>query len=255
MTPNKAPSTHVPVASEIPTVGIRNQYRALATSISTRPSRSGCLLASALRAARRSRSSCATWRTTGLSEQRWIWDCLALAGNAHAIYMSLDDSLRRICNQAFFDRISVYEHDGTDIVTADHGKPFDALFATALHADALAYDELVQAGADAKTALVGSLNIQHWVGAMERCGNRRPRVERLVYAWNQELGVAVEPVGEPDDPLIAAAEPRRRARTRLTEAEVDAMRTSRAQGVSVNALARRFGVHRGTVWAKTRELR
>ena len=30
------------------------------------------------------------------------------------------------------------------------------------------------------------------------------------------------------------------------------MRTARAQGVSVYALARRFGVHRGTVWAKTR---
>ncbi len=30
------------------------------------------------------------------------------------------------------------------------------------------------------------------------------------------------------------------------------MRTARAQGVSVNALARQFGVHRGTVWAKTR---
>ena len=29
------------------------------------------------------------------------------------------------------------------------------------------------------------------------------------------------------------------------------MRTGRAQGVGVNALARRFGVHRGTVWAKT----
>lgn len=31
------------------------------------------------------------------------------------------------------------------------------------------------------------------------------------------------------------------------------MRTARAQGVSVIVLARRFGVHRGTVWAKTRE--
>jgi predicted DNA-binding protein (UPF0251 family) len=38
----------------------------------------------------------------------------------------------------------------------------------------------------------------------------------------------------------------------LGSTEVDAMRTARAQGVSVNALARRFGVHRGEVWAKTR---
>ena len=91
-------------------------------------------------------------------------DCLTLAGNAHAIYMSLDDSLRRICNQAFFDRINVYEFDGADIVAADHGEPFDALFDPALHADALAYDQALQAGSDAQTALVGSLSIQRWVG-------------------------------------------------------------------------------------------
>jgi len=30
------------------------------------------------------------------------------------------------------------------------------------------------------------------------------------------------------------------------------MRTARAQGNGVTALARQFGVHRGTVWAKTR---
>ena len=88
---------------------------------------------------------------------------------------------------------------------------------------------------------------------MEHCGNRRPRVERLVSAWDQ--GICDEPglAGEPDDPLIgASAEPTKRPRTRLTDEEVDAMRTARAQGVSVNALARRFGVQRGTVWAKTR---
>ena len=92
-----------------------------------------------------------------------------------------------------------------------------------------------------------------WVGAMERYGNRRQRVGRLVSAWNQGPGCMDEPDGEPDDPLIdATAEPRRRPRTRLSDEEVDAMRTGRAQGVGVNALARRFGVHRGTVWAKTR---
>ena len=61
------------------------------------------------------------------------------------------------------------------------------------------------------------------------------------------------PDGEADDPLIgASAEPKKRPRTRLTAEEVDAMRTARAQGVSVKALARRYGIHRGTVWAKTR---
>ena len=31
------------------------------------------------------------------------------------------------------------------------------------------------------------------------------------------------------------------------------MRTARAQGMSANALAKQYRVHRGTVWAKTRE--
>ncbi|MGO1809104.1 MAG: helix-turn-helix domain-containing protein [Canibacter sp.] len=30
------------------------------------------------------------------------------------------------------------------------------------------------------------------------------------------------------------------------------MRTARERGVSVKAIAKQFGVHRGTVWAKTR---
>ncbi len=92
------------------------------------------------------------------------------------------------------------------------------------------------------------------VDAMERCGNRRPRVERLVSAWSQGVHGDAESDGEPEDPLLGvSAEPKKRPRTRLTDKEVDAMRTARALGVSVVALARRFGVHRGTVWAKTRE--
>ena len=88
---------------------------------------------------------------------------------------------------------------------------------------------------------------------MERCGNRRPRVQRLISAWNQGIQGEADAENGADDPLIgASAELKKRPRTRLTDKEVDAMRTARAQGVSVNALARRFGVHRGTVWAKAR---
>src|SRR5690606_20628512 len=90
------------------------------------------------------------------------------------------------------------------------------------------------------------------VGAMERYGNRRQRVERLVSAWNQGSDGVAEPAVGPEDPLIeAATEPRRRTRTPLTDAEVDAMRTARADGASVTALAKQFGVHRGTIWART----
>lgn len=39
------------------------------------------------------------------------------------------------------------------------------------------------------------------VEVAERCGNRRPRVERLVSAWNQGISGSANSVGEPDDPL------------------------------------------------------
>ena len=104
------------------------------------------------------------------------------------------------------------------------------------------------------TSIGCTFDKSNWVDAMEHYGNRRPRVERLVSAWNLGICEDPAPVGESDDPLIgAAAEPSRRPRTRLTDSEVDAMRTARASGVSVNALARQFGIHRGTVWARIRE--
>lgn len=93
------------------------------------------------------------------------------------------------------------------------------------------------------------------VEAIGRCGNRRSRIEKLVSAWSHGSQRDRDSVGETDDALIrASAEPKRRPRTRVTEEEVDAMRTARAKGLSVLALAKLFGVHRGTVWAKTREI-
>ena len=89
--------------------------------------------------------------------------------------------------------------------------------------------------------------------AIGRCGNRRPRVQKLVSAWNQGVRHDDNPEAEADDAMIgASAEPSKRPRTRLTDKEVDAMRTARERGVSVKAIAKQFGVHRGTVWAKTR---
>lgn len=90
------------------------------------------------------------------------------------------------------------------------------------------------------------------VDAMEHYGNSRQRVERLISARNPGSDGVAELAGERDDPLIdAAVEPRRRARTQLTDEEVDAIRTARANGVSATALVKRFGIHRGTVWTKT----
>lgn len=176
-------------------------------------------------------------------------DCLALAGDAHAIYMSLDDSLRRIANQAFFERLTVTDDNAID---AEAGMPFNVFFDPAIHTTALARQG--ENGSEAgQTRDVAGLNDELLVEAMERFGNRRPRVERLVSAWDQGTFGDAEPEGEADDPLIGAAtEPKKRPRTRLTDEEVDAMRTARAQGITVNTLAKRYGIHRGTVWAKTR---
>ena len=52
-------------------------------------------------------------------------DCLALAGDCHAIYMSIDDSLRRLANQAFFDKLIVMPDDTVD---GQPGEPFNILF-------------------------------------------------------------------------------------------------------------------------------
>ena len=96
-------------------------------------------------------------------------------------------------------------------------------------------------------------SLVRWVEAVGRCGNRRPRVERLVFAWDQGTSNDLKLAGEPDDPLVeASAKPKKRHRTRLTDEEVDAMRTARGASASVADLVRQFDVHRGTVWAKTR---
>lgn len=91
-------------------------------------------------------------------------DCLTLAGDMHAIYMSIDDSLRRICNQAFFERIQVYEVENVDTVKGEPGEPFDSLLDPNLHAAALTYEARLRAGEDIKPPDVASLNIQYWVG-------------------------------------------------------------------------------------------
>ncbi|WP_198668736.1 recombinase family protein [Homoserinimonas sp. OAct 916] len=52
-------------------------------------------------------------------------DCLALAGDCHQLHMSIDDSLRRIANQAFFSKIYLSE-EGT--IDGEPGEPFTVFF-------------------------------------------------------------------------------------------------------------------------------
>ncbi|RNI17903.1 hypothetical protein EFY87_19055 [Flexivirga caeni] len=85
--------------------------------------------------------------------------------------------------------------------------------------------------------------------------NTWQRFERLSSAWNRaKLVLGDQPDGAADDEPGVVANPRRRARTPLTESQVDAIRTARANGESVVSICRRFNVHRMTVWTHTRDL-
>lgn len=85
--------------------------------------------------------------------------------------------------------------------------------------------------------------------------NTWQRLERLSSAWNQaKLVLGDQPDGAADDEPGVVVNPRRRARTPLTESQVDAIRTARANGESVVSICQRFNVHRMTVWTHTRDL-
>jgi DNA invertase Pin-like site-specific DNA recombinase len=85
--------------------------------------------------------------------------------------------------------------------------------------------------------------------------NTWQRFERLGSAWEKaKRDIDEEPEPTPDDEPGVVANPRRRARTPLTESQVDAIRTARATGESVVSICRRFEVHRMTVWTHTRDL-
>lgn len=79
--------------------------------------------------------------------------------------------------------------------------------------------------------------------------------EGLGSAWEQaKLGIG-DGLGEAteEDPEVVA-NPRRRARTPLTEIQVDAIRTARASGERVVSICRRFDVHQMTVWTHTKDV-
>lgn len=83
--------------------------------------------------------------------------------------------------------------------------------------------------------------------------NTQRRLERLSSAWQQaKRGIASEQPPVPESEPRVVSNPTRRSRTPLTESEVDAIRTARANGESVVSIANRFDVHRVTVWERTR---
>ncbi|KFI81943.1 DNA invertase Pin-like site-specific DNA recombinase [Bifidobacterium psychraerophilum DSM 22366] len=85
-------------------------------------------------------------------------DCLTLAGNCHQLYMSLDDSMRRIANQAFFGKLCVQEHNR---IEGRPGEPFDILMDPDIQKLALRYKSENETGN--QTQFVASLNNEQLV--------------------------------------------------------------------------------------------
>jgi DNA invertase Pin-like site-specific DNA recombinase len=81
----------------------------------------------------------------------------------------------------------------------------------------------------------------------------------LNIAWNALFRVEQAKRGTPDTPTPVTEvgadvvlNPSRRTRTPLTDKEVEAIRTLRDEGESVLSIAKRFNVHRATVWEHTK---
>ena len=85
-------------------------------------------------------------------------DCLKLAGDCHKLYMSIDDSLRRIANQAFFEKLYVQDDDHIDGLP---GEPFSILFDPEVQQLATTRQRAVETGS--QTGQVAGLNNDHLV--------------------------------------------------------------------------------------------
>lgn len=154
-------------------------------------------------------------------------DCATLYArtNAHG---------KRLANQALTNGIDISEDERATIRLAE---PFAALIPAPDTTD-------VRCSSTSSIVDAGGLKPNTW-----------QRFERLGTAWDQvKLGLVDEPQGAVEDEPGVVANPKRRARTPLTDSQVDAIRTARADGESVVSISRRFGVHRMTVWTHTKDL-
>ena len=85
--------------------------------------------------------------------------------------------------------------------------------------------------------------------------NRWRLFERLDSTWHEARRATNDHPRDTSDPEPGVVRtPSRRTRTPLTQSEVDSIRTARANGESVVSIARRFDVHRMTVWTYTRKI-
>lgn len=83
--------------------------------------------------------------------------------------------------------------------------------------------------------------------------NSQRRLDCLVSAWEQgdRVGSGQPRIIEESNRGVVS-NPGRRNRTPLTAKEVEAIQTARANGESVLSIAKRFNIHRMTVWEHTK---
>ena len=179
-------------------------------------------------------------------------DAPGLLANCADIYTRCDDTNRRLCNQAFFTKVFI---DEDNELRVEHNRPFEMLRDPQVKANALTW------AADANKARTstnvsvgkGSSLVRGVVSEVPNLNHVR-RLDRVDSAWIQG-----SPAFQASPPLVfdegfdVVENPSRRSRTALTDREVHAIRTARAGGESVLSIAKRFGVHRATVWEHMRK--
>ena len=182
----------------------------------------------------------------------FLHDSLRLLTDAHHAYTHSGDADRRIANQAFYTRMDITDDEQLRPTLAE---PFATIFREAHQGG----NEGKEAKREHSTSFdVACSRKTLWVVSKAPNLNTARRLERLDSAWDKgssEVSVAPSVAPEPGSGVVS--NPSRRNRTPLTEKEVEAIRTARAEGERVVSIAERFGIHRCTVlhYTKTAQSR
>lgn len=178
-------------------------------------------------------------------------DALNLLANCADIYARCDDTNRRLCNQAFFTKIYIEEDDELRV---EYQRPYEMLLDPEVSGNALNWaQDSNKARTPANDSSGKGSSLVRGVADGGPNRNSQRRLDRLVTAWEQgDQGRSEESqvVDEPDPGVVS--NPGRRNRTPLTAKEVEAIQTPRANGESVLSIAKRFDIHRMTVWTHTK---
>ena len=172
-------------------------------------------------------------------------DCLTLAGDCHAIYMSIDDSLRRLANQAFFDKLIVMPDDTVD---GQPGEPFNILFNPDVQRAALARQQAATESGPQTGNVVG-LNNDDLVDLRREFENPCPHLKTLSLRRSRGFYNHDQRSSEPtvSDSRGRVVRSLGMAQTLLRPEQVDDLVAQYREGATLVELASIFGVNRRTV--------